>query len=103
MRTKIAVMGAVVASALAWSPVASADTAAPAATSALVVVHIDSPEPVDLEQRGDHGWQVVCSSPCDKAVTADLKYRINGSGVRSSRAFHIDPGSRTTLAVQPGS
>src|SRR5258708_2938290 len=106
MRRRIAIAvlsSAAFASALGWSATASAEAAPPSATSTLEVVHIDSPSAVDLEHDDGSKWVVVCTSPCDKALPASGEYRINGAGVRASSAFGIEPGSRRTLSVEPGS
>lgn len=86
------------------APTAPAAPAAPAAaTQALVLVHIDSPDPVNLEApNADGSWSAVCHSPCDRPLPAG-EYRIYGNGIRSSKSFQIEPGSRTTLEVDPTS
>jgi hypothetical protein len=109
-RPACALAGACIA--LAFNGAASAQTApnvpAPSGVGLqpageLVLVHIDSTRPVDLEVKHGADWDVVCASPCDQALATSKTYRINGSGVRASRAFEIRPGSRSTLEVDPAS
>jgi hypothetical protein len=103
-QTAVAVLSsAAFASALAGSTTAAAQAAPPSATSTVAVVHVDSPSAVDLEHDDGSKWVVVCTSPCDKALPASGEYRINGAGVRASSAFGIEPGSKRTLSVEPGS
>ncbi len=67
-------------------------------------MHIDSPDPVVLEEAvGPQGWVPMCNSPCDRPVATDRSYRINGSGLRASSPFSIRSGSRTRIAVDPAS
>ncbi|HLK39571.1 MAG TPA: hypothetical protein VKU41_22600 [Polyangiaceae bacterium] len=74
------------------------------ATGAVGVVHIDAPEPVELQvSSGDGDWDVVCTSPCDRPMRLDRTYRIGGSGIRDSRTFRLDASGRTTLSVEPTS
>jgi len=72
-----------------------------------VVVHLDSPQSVDLERAtGDkrNPFYVVCTSPCDEALPADGEYRISGDSVRFSRRFVLPDGaSRDVIAVRPAS
>src|SRR5215471_11848028 len=60
--------------------------------SEVVIVHIDSPDEVELEMQQGEKWIKVCDSPCDKPLKAKEFYRINGSGVRASKPFQIQPG-----------
>ena len=70
----------------------------------MVVVHIDSPEKVDSEVANADGyWEVRCSSPCDCPIAPGELYRITGEGIRDSHSFHLEPGNRTTLHVEPTS
>lgn len=68
-----------------------------------VVVHIDTPKPVQLEMLVGRDWQVVCESPCDSALPLSGAYRI--SGVRTSGKFVLTarPGDRVVLSVNPAS
>jgi hypothetical protein len=72
-----------------------------------VFVHIESPEPVDLERAtGDRHdpFYVACTSPCDEWVPATGKYRIAGGGTRASRRFELLANAgRETLVVSPAS
>lgn len=72
-----------------------------------VLVHIQSPEPVDLERgTGDFSdpFYVICTSPCDAWVPATDSYRIVGSGTRASRRFELlGSAERETLVVSPSS
>jgi hypothetical protein len=71
----------------------------------MVVVHVDAPQPVSLEGRASDGddWEVLCTAPCDRAAPTSYTYRITGAGVRTTNTFHIDPGGRLTLSVDPSS
>lgn len=72
-----------------------------------VLVHIESPEAVDLEREtGDRHdpFDVVCTSPCDEWVPATGRYRIAGSGTRGSRRFELLANAgRETVVVSPAS
>jgi hypothetical protein len=72
-----------------------------------VVVHIDSPEPVELRRlTGDkrNPFYVVCTSPCDEAIPTDAEYRISGDSVRSSRRFVLpEHALRDVIVVKPAS
>lgn len=88
-----------------------------------VLVHIESPQPVDLEREtGDRSdpFDVICMSPCDTwvPVTSGYRlagdgtwvpvtsgYRIAGDGTRASRRFELlaNAGGRQTLVVSPAS
>lgn len=112
MTLRITMMGVVSAcsllanEALAQAPPSAAPAAAPApvaATHPMVMVHIDSPETVSLEAQTGNDWRVVCESPCDRALSGDQTYRVNGSGLRASNAFQLDKGGRVSLAVDPAS
>jgi hypothetical protein len=74
-----------------------------------VVVHLDSPEPVNLEHRGGIGiernpWEPVCHAPCDMAVPAGDEYRVTGPTVNNSKSFILKSGEgqKVTLQVTPG-
>lgn len=75
-----------------------------AVVGATVLVHIDSPRPVELEQNQGGQWSVACSSPCDVSLPISGQYRINGSGVRRSRVFGLagQPGQRVVIQIDPG-
>ncbi|MEO6418996.1 MAG: hypothetical protein ABIP39_06290 [Polyangiaceae bacterium] len=82
-------------------------TTTPAATDGMVMLHVDSPKPVDIERRqGDvGGWQHVCTSPCDASVPLFDQYRIaEGADVNESKPFMIDAANKdhVTLKVDPG-
>lgn len=80
---------------------------APTAPEARRLVHIEAPRQVALERQSSNPrvWIEVCSSPCDKYVSASGSYRIAGSGVRASRPFMLDAGTeeRVVIDVDPGS
>jgi hypothetical protein len=85
---------------------APAPTAAPSAPDTMVVVHIDSPSPVEMQvthgQKND--WQTVCASPCDQEFAAHGTYRIAGAGVRPSSSFTLSAmHGRANLVVSPSS
>jgi hypothetical protein len=90
-------------------PVAAPAPAAPAAAapSATVWVHIEGPQVAQLQRdtSGDGNWQTVCTAPCDRALPAQLGYRIVGDGIRDSSDFELSAqgGERQTLTVHEGS
>ncbi len=62
-------------------PPSGVTATSPAAASNLVLVHLDTPSDVDLEQDfGGGHWRVVCESPCDRPLETNRQYRINGLG-----------------------
>jgi hypothetical protein len=80
-----------------------------------VMVHIDSPSPVELQRKGDVSmqlstgpsarlWETVCASPCDQQIATKGLYRIVGDGARPSGEFGLPsaPGP-VTLTVSPSS
>jgi hypothetical protein len=76
------------------------------AQAASVLVHIDSPQEVNLMRKSGKNYDIVCTSPCDAMVPVGETYRISGSGVTSSADFHFGsagPGQRIVLHVDPGS
>lgn len=80
--------------------------AAPLPPDTMVLVHIDSTSPVELQvthgQKND--WQTVCASPCDQQFAAHGTYRIAGSGVRPSSTFTLSAmRGRANLVVSPSS
>ena len=86
------------------TPAPSAVSAPPAATRPMAIVHIDAPQAVTLEARNeDDEWETVCSSPCDKQVSATGSYRVAGPGIRDSNTFRLDTASPLTLHVAPSS
>jgi hypothetical protein len=82
-------------------------TPPPAQVPSSVLVHIESPEPVDLEREtGDRRdpFYVACTSPCDERVPATGRYRIAGRNTRASRRFELRANSgRETVVVSPAS
>ncbi len=94
-------------------------TASAAVSGSGVLVHIDSPSPVELQRKVDpnaaargsdghanakSGWQTVCSAPCDHAIPADGRYRVIGDGARPSREFMLPGTARSvSLNVSPSS
>lgn len=64
----------------------------------MVLVHIDSPEPVDLKTNSGSS---VCSSPCDRPVSAGESYRVSGAGVSESSPFVLQSATRSTLKIDP--
>jgi hypothetical protein len=72
----------------------------------MVLVHIDSPSPVELQvTRGQkNDWQTVCSAPCDQSLPAHGTYRIAGDGARPSHNFTLSSmHGRADLVVSPSS
>ncbi len=72
-----------------------------------VYVHVDSPEPVDLQRETGERYQpfeTVCTSPCDTLVPADGRYRISSDSVRASRPFAFPlEAKREDMQVRPAS
>jgi hypothetical protein len=70
-----------------------------------VVVHVDSPEPVELQRQDADGvWRDVCSSPCDRSLAEHRAYRVAGSGISASEELSLQGrGRRVTLDVRPSS
>jgi hypothetical protein len=87
-------------------PTARAEPA-PKAAPAGPMVHIDSPSTVELQYKGEgenESWRTVCSSPCDRRLPAEGRYRIGGDSARPSRTFILPEGTGTvSLAVNPSS
>ncbi len=82
-------------------------TTTPAATDGMVILHVNSPTPVEIERRqGEVGaWQHVCTSPCDVSVPLFDQYRIaEGADITESKSFMIDAANkdRVTIVVDPG-
>lgn len=71
-----------------------------------VLVHIESPAPVDLEhETGDRNnpAYVICTSPCDTWVSPG-SYRIASDGMRASDHFELLANAeRETVVVAPAS
>jgi hypothetical protein len=82
-------------------------TPAAPAPAAMVRVHIEGSRVAQLQRdtSGDGNWQTVCTAPCDKALPAQVGYRIVGDGIRDSSDFELSAqgGDRQTLAVHEGS
>ncbi len=78
----------------------------PAPPDTMVLVHIDSPSPVELQvthgQKND--WQTVCTAPCDQQFPAHGTYRIAGDGARPSSSFTLSAmHGRADLVVSSSS
>lgn len=78
-----------------------------AAVPGRVLVHIESPVPVDLQRgTGDVAdpFYVMCTSPCDTWVPATDRYRIAGGDTRPSDRFELLANAeRETVVVSPTS
>jgi hypothetical protein len=74
------------------SPQGRADESAP---NRAVLLHVSSSSTVSVA-RDDTG-EIVCSSPCDKRVPDDVRYRIVGD--RPSEPFVLTPGEFGHAAV----
>ncbi|HZU84241.1 MAG TPA: hypothetical protein VE987_15030 [Polyangiaceae bacterium] len=85
----------------------SGSASAPEQVPGSVLLHIESPDPVDLQREtGDRRdpFYVACTSPCDEWVPATGRYRIIGGGTRASRRFELLASSgRETVVVSPAS
>ena len=72
-----------------------------------VFVHVDTPEPVELQGETDEKrrpFSTICVSPCDTVVPAVGQYRISGDGIRPSRRFVLPEGAiHDTMVVSPKS
>jgi hypothetical protein len=72
-----------------------------------VVVHIDGPEGVELQAdtTGNGDWKTVCLAPCDRPLSLDPSYRIDGDHIRSSDVFRLsrDPDHAVALTVHSAS
>jgi hypothetical protein len=81
--------------------------ATPSQIPGRVLVHVESPKPVDLEREtGDRRdpFYVACTSPCDEWVPTTGTYRIGGGGTRASRRFELLASARRdTVVVSPAS
>jgi hypothetical protein len=72
-----------------------------------VFVHVDSPDPLDLQ--GESGekrnpFYTICVSPCDTIVPAVGQYRVSGDAIRPSRQFVLPQGAdHDTIVVRPAS
>lgn len=67
-----------------------------------VLVHVESPKPVQLESRasGQKAWAVVCGVPCDRELPLADEYRFaDGPTFR----LHPSSGSSVLLKVHPAS
>ena len=89
----------------ASQPAPRFDMAADARRDTAVVVHIDAPEPVELQRRdANDAWQAVCSSPCDRPLAEHALYRVAGEGLRPSSDISLaGHGERITLDARPSS
>jgi hypothetical protein len=105
MRGRMGARGVPAILGLAWG--ALAGTAFAQTGPGQVVVHIDSPSPVDLERETDtapFSFYRECTSPCDEAVPVGGDYRIHAVGVPASRVISFSSGSKqATVRVRPGS
>ena len=70
-----------------------------------VTVHMNGSEKALLQTERAGAWTTVCTSPCDRTLPLDASYRIDGSGVKTSAAFHLQgkAGDRVTLDVSTAS
>ncbi len=74
-----------------------------------VLVHIKSPEPVQLESRaaGQKGWVTACVAPCDTELPLADEYRIayRTKEPSSEKPFRLAPGAdgAVMLKVHPSS
>jgi len=73
-------------------------------SAAMPVVHLEGPSELVLEQQYEREWTEVCRVPCDIRLRSDLRYRITGAGLRTSRPFSLVPsGGHVELDVTPAS
>lgn len=58
-------------------------------------LHIDAAPNTYVERRtSEEGYEVVCQSPCDRALPTDGFYRINGPKIAASRQFKLSPEAK---------
>ena len=102
-------IGVVAAAFAAWTPATARAQSAPSdwVPPHSVGVHVDSPEPVELQ--GESGEKrtpffTICVSPCDTVVPAAGKYRVSGDLMRPSGRFVLPEGAvHDTIVVRPAS
>ena len=70
-----------------------------------VMVHVESPSPVEIQRREGRSWKTVCGSPCDQPLPSGGQYRITGDGTKASREFSLvaSRNGRADLTVRPAS
>jgi hypothetical protein len=86
-------------------PVLWLDSSKDAEHDTTVVVHMNTPESVELQRRDTNGeWRPVCSSPCDRPLAEHRQYRVAGEGVRPSAELTLEGhGERISLEARPSS
>jgi hypothetical protein len=89
------------ASAPPRSPAPKSPESEPSAKQGEVFLHVTSSALVTVE-REDTG-EIVCTSPCDKTVPADVTYRVGGHRPSPSFALKRPENGRVDLHVKPGS
>jgi hypothetical protein len=82
-------------------PAQTAIPAPPPAPTEGVLVHIATPNEVDLEVRRGSDWVPICTSPCDRYVRPGDSYRVASDAVPASNVFAITPQPQVTLRVDP--
>lgn len=87
------------------APAASPETPPPPMVGPKARVHITASKRVMLYRRpaGSGGWFQACASPCDTDLPTGDTYRINGSGIPSSKEFRLEVGSSgfVDLVIDP--
>jgi hypothetical protein len=71
-------------------------------SGASVIVHVESSYRASLVQLGENGGVIGrCMAPCDRSMSLDGTYRIDGRDIRSSWPFRLvgRPGERLTLTI----
>jgi hypothetical protein len=91
-----------------YYPTPGAVPPAPKGPVPSAAVHIESDKsdsPVTIERREGRNWVYACSAPCDAELPLAPLYRISGTEVRSSSAFHLNarPGDHIVLDVATAS
>lgn len=88
-----------------YYPTPGAAPPAPHGPVPSATVHIESDSPVSIERREGRAWVYACSAPCDSELPLAPLYRISGTEVRSSSAFHLNarPGDHVVLDVNTAS
>jgi hypothetical protein len=89
---------------IAPPPSAAPSLAAPSPAGS-ATVHVESEVPVVVERRQGREWVFACSSPCNAELPLAGLYRIRGTDVRNTSAFHLNarPGETVVLDVNGAS
>jgi hypothetical protein len=98
--------GAATPPAPTYYPAPGAATAVPPhSLGPTAAVHVESDTPVVVERRDGRAWVYACTAPCDTDLPISGIYRISGTEVRNSSAFHLNArgGDHVVLDVTTAS